>query len=42
MLIMWGQANEDQESADHVHVDSSCTGSNLLEIEEMPTIDEHW
>jgi hypothetical protein len=42
MLIMWGQANEDQELADHVHVDSSCTGSKLLEIEEMPTIDEHW
>jgi hypothetical protein len=42
MLIMWGQSNEDQESADHVHVDSSCTGSNLLEIEEMPAIDEHW
>jgi hypothetical protein len=42
MLIMWGHLNEDQESAAHVHVDSSCTGSNLLEIEEMPAIDEHW
>jgi hypothetical protein len=41
MLIMWGQSNEDPESADHVHVDSTCTGSNLLEIEEMPAIDEH-
>jgi hypothetical protein len=40
MLIMWGQSNEDQESADHVHVDSSCIGTNLLEIEEMPAIDE--
>jgi hypothetical protein len=41
MLIMWGQSNEDQESADHVHVDSSCIGTNLLEIKEMPAIDEH-
>jgi hypothetical protein len=41
MLIMWGQSNEDQESVDHVHVYSSCIGSNLLEIEEMPAIEEH-
>jgi hypothetical protein len=42
MLIMWGHLNKDQESAAHVHVDLSCTGSNLLEIEEMPAINEHW
>jgi hypothetical protein len=41
MLIMWGQSNEDQELANHVHVDSSCIGLNLLEIKEMLTIDEH-
>jgi hypothetical protein len=41
MLIVWGQSIEDRESADHVHVDLSCTGSNLLKIEEMPAIDEH-
>jgi hypothetical protein len=42
MLIMWAESNEDQESADHVHLDLSCTGLNLLEIEEMLAIDEHW
>jgi hypothetical protein len=41
MLIMWGHSNEDQELADHVHVDLSCTNSNLLEIEEMSAINEH-
>jgi hypothetical protein len=41
MLIMWGQSNEDRELAYHVHVDSSCRGMNLLELEEMSAIDEH-